>query len=193
MNMRISASTGGWAGPWRQWRRTVRCFALRTSARHTMAADDYHARHQRLLAWIHHEQQNPDPHRAALAAEAGELLAPWISLDALKQADPALLIQVVAEAERLQWRLEGRRPGSLHSPKHTLRFWGLTLAGGLLVVLILQLGEKLWRHNGLLDSQHYCNLGERVFRQYAYSDLAELLAVEGLLFVPLLWFWRCRC
>ncbi len=97
------------ATQWRRWTEIVRWFAFLDKRRYTVLPEEYHALQGKLLEYAHQNAATADSAGFPLLAAVEDMVAPWVTLEALSRADREILLDLLGRCEEVQWLLEGRR------------------------------------------------------------------------------------
>jgi hypothetical protein len=97
------------AARWRRWTEIVRCFALQKKRRYNVLPEEYHKLHGELLEYARRHAATADAAGLELLRAVEEMVAPWVSPEALSRADREILLQLLGRCEEVKELLEGGR------------------------------------------------------------------------------------
>lgn len=168
--VRTGGASAGLRRCWRNWSDVVERFAMGHPSRHRFEPKQYETLHRELRAACQ-KQASDDPERGYYES-LDVLVRPWLSLNALEQADRVILKSVLERCREVDRRMNGR------DWLHSIRLWKQQ---AFLAVVVLGLVGVLaytgaWR--SIRDGVEF--MAMLVTRTFSDLTLIQGIAVGGV-------------
>ncbi len=126
---------------WQEWVGIVELFASRDPRRYAIDPQQYHDLHSTLLRFFQKLADSSNPGEHELLLQLKETLEPWVSLDALDQADREIVCKLADQCESISGLLGGRgRAGTILK-----KSWARRMLWGLVGVTAVGISLLWWR------------------------------------------------